>query len=252
MGDEWYYAKNGQQQGPVSTEVLTRLASSGQVQPNDLVWSAGMPNWAPARTVRAIFPETPQVVPVPVEPVGGYALSPEPAPQPATIPYEPSAPRPDEPDDTYWDRPRPRRRRGNPALVIAGISVGVLLLVGVIVLLIVLLRPGNPRSFNLATNEKYDCHVEFKAGQKAQIWVKSDQDSDVDLFIFDSAGREVRRDDGPSKDCYIEFIPQRTERFKIEVWNRFLQAPPGAPPHIRQMVDMRNRSNRCTLKWSPP
>jgi hypothetical protein len=245
MGDEWYYAKNGQQMGPVSTEVLTRMATSGQVQPTDLVWREGMPNWAPARTVRALFPEPPQVTPIPVEPARGYALSPEPAPQPATVPYEPPAQRYDEPEEGYWDRPRPRRRRGpNPALVITGIAVGVLLLVGVIILLIFLLKPGNPRTFSLGPNEKYTCDVEFKAGQKVTITVTSDHDSDVDLFVRNRANQVVAFDDGPSKDCRVEFVPQRTERFTIEVWNRILDP--------RMMQPHRNRSNRCTLKWSPP
>jgi hypothetical protein len=246
MGDEWYYAKNGQQMGPVSTEVLTQLATSGQVQPTDLVWREGMPNWAPARTVRAIFPEPPQAVPVPVEPAGGYALSPEPGPQPVVVPYEPPARRYEEPDEGDWDRPRRRQRGGtNPALLIVGISVGVLLLVGVVILLIFLLKPGNPRSFNLRTNEKYTCNVEFKAGQKVKIKVTSEQDSDVDLFVYNSAGQRVAFDDGLSKDCYVEFVPLRTETFKIEVWNRLTdpRAPGGAA---------RNRSNRCTLKWDPP
>jgi hypothetical protein len=240
MGDEWYYAKNGQQMGPVSTEVLTRLATSGQVQPNDLVWREGMPNWAPARTVRAIFPETPQVAPIPVEPAGGYALSPEPAPQPVTAPYEPPARRYEEPDEEYWDRPRRRRSGTNPVLLIVGISVGVLLVVGVIILLIFLLKPGNPRTFDIRAGEKKTFHISFPAGQKAEIWIKSEQNTDIDIFVFDAAGRPVTQDVRFDKDCYVWFVPAQTQTYRIEVVNINLGGRLPVGP------------NRCTMKWSPP
>src|SRR5262245_49828510 len=73
MSDQWYYAKNGQQLGPVSTEVLTRMTGAGQVQPTGLVWREGMPNWAPARSVRGLFPE-------PAPTPAAYAPAPAPAP----------------------------------------------------------------------------------------------------------------------------------------------------------------------------
>jgi hypothetical protein len=239
MSDAWYYAKNGQQQGPVSTEVLTQLASSGQVQPNDLVWREGMPNWAPARTVRAIFPETPQVVPV--QPAGGYALSPEAAPQPVTAPYEPPARRDDEPDEGYWDRPRPRRRSGtNPVLLIVGISVGVLLVIGVIILLIVLLKPGNPRTFDIRAGELKTFNISFPAGKKAEIWITSEQNTDIDLFVKDATGREVTKDIRFDKNCYVWFIPTQTQTFRIEVVNINMGGRLPVGP------------NRCTMKWSPP
>ena len=45
MAEQWYYSKQGQRTGPVSEEQLKQLASSGQVQPTDLVWKQGMPQW---------------------------------------------------------------------------------------------------------------------------------------------------------------------------------------------------------------
>jgi hypothetical protein len=250
MADEWYYAKNGQQLGPVSTAVLTEMAAQGQVQPTDLVWREGMPNWAPARTVRGIYPDSaPTAASVPNPPSAGaaYGLSPEPIP--AAIPYSepPRAHRPQyaEPGEEYWERPRRRpKSSANTTVLVVGISLAVLVVIGIIILLIVLLRPGNPRSFNLNPNEKYTCTVDFKAGVPVDIWVNSDYDSDVDLFVFDNVGREVIRDDGPSKNCYVRFVPAQTQTYKIVVWNRILA------PQVMQ--NHRNRSNRCTLKWTPP
>ena len=47
----WYYAKNGQQIGPVALEVVSELIRSGKLSAGDLVWTAGMEQWQPALTV---------------------------------------------------------------------------------------------------------------------------------------------------------------------------------------------------------
>lgn len=44
---EWYYAHNGQQQGPVEEATLTQLVNSGTITRETLVWKEGMPNWLP-------------------------------------------------------------------------------------------------------------------------------------------------------------------------------------------------------------
>jgi len=51
----WYYAKGQTRLGPVSGQQLKELAGSGQLQPGDLVWQAGMPQWAPAANVPGLF-----------------------------------------------------------------------------------------------------------------------------------------------------------------------------------------------------
>ncbi|MGJ8726613.1 MAG: DUF4339 domain-containing protein [Roseibacillus sp.] len=44
--NNWFYAHNGEQRGPVSQEELTSLAASGQFTPaKDLVWREGMSDW---------------------------------------------------------------------------------------------------------------------------------------------------------------------------------------------------------------
>lgn len=44
---EWYYASNGQQQGPVSQEQLIELFQKGEVKASDLVWNETMTDWVP-------------------------------------------------------------------------------------------------------------------------------------------------------------------------------------------------------------
>jgi hypothetical protein len=83
MADQWYYAHQGQQSGPVSTEQIKQLAASGQLQPSDMVWKQGMAAWSPANTVEGLFagapgalpPGTPPVPPASRTQPGGYPVA---------------------------------------------------------------------------------------------------------------------------------------------------------------------------------
>ena len=44
---EWYYAKNGQQLGPVSQESLLGMYQRGEIKGSDLVWNETMSEWMP-------------------------------------------------------------------------------------------------------------------------------------------------------------------------------------------------------------
>lgn len=55
-GGEWFYSKQGQQQGPVTFEELVVLAKSGELDPRgDLVWGPKMQNWEPSGDVKGLF-----------------------------------------------------------------------------------------------------------------------------------------------------------------------------------------------------
>lgn len=51
MADDWYYARNGERQGPVPRAKLAQLARDGWLTADDLVWTSGMPAWAAAGDV---------------------------------------------------------------------------------------------------------------------------------------------------------------------------------------------------------
>jgi len=44
---QWYYAINGQRQGPVIETEFERLVRDGVIRPDTLVWRQGMPDWVP-------------------------------------------------------------------------------------------------------------------------------------------------------------------------------------------------------------
>jgi hypothetical protein len=54
---EWHYTINGQPAAvPVNAAQLKQLAESGQLKPTDLVWQEGMLEWAPAGSIKGLFP----------------------------------------------------------------------------------------------------------------------------------------------------------------------------------------------------
>ncbi len=50
----WYYSSGGREQGPVPLSQLVQMAQSGQLEPDSLVWTDGMEQWAPWRNVPAL------------------------------------------------------------------------------------------------------------------------------------------------------------------------------------------------------
>ena len=72
---EWYYARGGQQAGPVSFDQLVDLAKSGGLDPvKDLVWNASMKDWTPAGQVNGLFLATTTSVSTPAaDPSNPYA-----------------------------------------------------------------------------------------------------------------------------------------------------------------------------------
>jgi membrane protease subunit (stomatin/prohibitin family) len=50
----WHLAEGGRSVGPLSQDELARAVAQGRLTPETLVWSAGMREWAPARTVPAL------------------------------------------------------------------------------------------------------------------------------------------------------------------------------------------------------
>ena len=69
MSTQWYYTKNGQRQGPINSKTLKQLANSGEVEPEEYVWKAGMTEWRTAKQVKGLFSadNTPEIAPPPVQ-----------------------------------------------------------------------------------------------------------------------------------------------------------------------------------------
>lgn len=73
---DWYFAKNGQQGGPVTLAQLQTMVRAGQLSARDSCWRDGMAAWEPMSKVHprlfaAVAP------PVPAQPMGYYQPPPQ-------------------------------------------------------------------------------------------------------------------------------------------------------------------------------
>ena len=64
----WFYAQNGERQGPVSESEAQRLVQAGTIGADTLVWTEGMQDWAKASAVLPMMGGTPPPPPPPAAP----------------------------------------------------------------------------------------------------------------------------------------------------------------------------------------
>ncbi len=57
-------------------------------------------------------------------------------------------------------------------------------------------------------------------GHWAEVGVIGDGDTDLDLYVYDPAGRLVGFDDDPTDDCFVRFFALVTGTYTIKVVNR--------------------------------
>ena len=53
---EWYYFRDGQQLGPVSSSRIKELAFATELSPDDLIWKEGWLEWKRADKIKKLFP----------------------------------------------------------------------------------------------------------------------------------------------------------------------------------------------------
>jgi hypothetical protein len=90
MPGQWYFAREGKKQGPVTVEQLKGMVTSGQLNPKDMVLEDGTAKWTQAGSIQGLF-EMPAVVAM-SEP-GTSGTSPLVAAQPQ-VPLPPPLPAP--------------------------------------------------------------------------------------------------------------------------------------------------------------
>lgn len=74
--------------------------------------------------------------------------------------------------------------------------------------------------------------VSFIAGQTAVVTVVGDGDTDLDLYVYDSNGNLIVKDDDYTDNCIVSWTPKWTGKFKIKVVNR-------GPVYNRYIIRMR-------------
>lgn len=84
----WFYAKNGAQQGPLSTDELKSRIAMGEVGQDDLAWSEGMSDWTPVGQIPELKIQAPVREETPAPPVAATTSY---APSPYQSPTSPAA-----------------------------------------------------------------------------------------------------------------------------------------------------------------
>lgn len=69
----WWYGKNGSEAGPIDQATIQQMLASGNLGPDDIVWTDGMTQWVPARQVPGLaqFVTPPPPPPPPSQPLAG-------------------------------------------------------------------------------------------------------------------------------------------------------------------------------------
>ena len=80
MSSKWFWAHDGQKNGPVESTEIHALARSGRLLPTDLIWKEGLADWVEARKVKGLFPDGPPALPPRVPPITNYQSNQPPPP----------------------------------------------------------------------------------------------------------------------------------------------------------------------------
>ena len=227
MADEWYYTEQGQQQGPVAAASSATGCLRAPVAHRPRL-ERGHAQLGPRQLHPRPFPRGRALAASGTR--GGLPLA--------------HAREPLEDDES---RPRRSRRRkqsglsaGAVAAIVGGIVGGLLRIGGIVLAVVLFSRQGDSRSWSLGKGQKVTYNLRFTGGKKVELWVVSDRDTDVDLFVFNQAGQRVAADEADSKDCYVWFVPPTTQTFRVEVQNRIRLEP---------FLQFRNGPNSGVLRF---
>lgn len=79
--------------------------------------------------------------------------------------------------------------------------------------------PGQTRS-SVNGNSTDTYKISFIANEYAEILVSGDGDTDLDLYVYDSNGNLIEKDDDYTDDCYVRWVPSWTGSFTVKIINR--------------------------------
>jgi hypothetical protein len=75
------------------------------------------------------------------------------------------------------------------------------------------------KDFKLKAKGSAKIVLSFPEGKTATLTVRSKKDTDINLFVYDSEGKEVAKDDSPGPNCDIEFKPAKAGKYTLEIKN---------------------------------
>ena len=73
--------------------------------------------------------------------------------------------------------------------------------------------------FEMKDNGQVEVVLSFEAGKEFKATTDGTKESDVHLFVYDEAGKEVGKDDSPGPKCSVKFTPKTDGAFKFLIKN---------------------------------
>ena len=59
----------------------------------------------------------------------------------------------------------------------------------------------------------------FKAGKEFKATADGKKNTDVNLYVYDKAGKEVGKDDSPGPKCLVKITPEKDGKYKFVLKN---------------------------------
>lgn len=80
---------------------------------------------------------------------------------------------------------------------------------------------GPSRVYETVNGHSTDTYrINFVANYLAEVVVSGDGDTDLDLYVYDSNGNLIAKDEDYTDGCYVRWCPAWTGRFIIKIVNR--------------------------------
>ena len=76
------------------------------------------------------------------------------------------------------------------------------------------------KSYDVKEKGKVVVSLAFPAGKEATITLKGEKKTDVYLFVYDSTGKQVAKDDSPGPNCEVKITPKEAGKYKLEIRNQ--------------------------------
>ena len=61
--------------------------------------------------------------------------------------------------------------------------------------------------------------LSFKAGKEFEVTTDGTKNTDVNLYVYDGAGKEVGKDDSPGPKSSVKVTPEKDEKYKFVIKN---------------------------------
>jgi hypothetical protein len=75
------------------------------------------------------------------------------------------------------------------------------------------------KAYDVKAKGKTAIVLDFASSKEATVTIKSEKDTDINLYIYDADKKVVAKDESPGPDCKIAFTPKASGKYTLEIVN---------------------------------